>query len=186
MIEQKLNILESKYRKLSSTQQNDIESIISYLIDLVDESEPEKKSYLSEINKYLSNKIKREQKDKKPADIFQLRNILLRNRPFKSEYDDILQKLVWNILPELKYFTSIEKLSNFLGNYLHVDNKIDENIHKKIKNHKLKTKYGVVEEYKNIYDGFTKTKKQEALRELARGMFVIAHKDELSKYKELI
>lgn len=98
----------------------------------------------------------------------------------------MLQKLVWNILPELRHFKDLEKLGNFLGNYLHAEIEDDENIRERIKNHELKTKHDVVNEYRKIYTGFTARKQKKSLRELARGMFVVAHRDELAKFRELI
>ncbi len=186
MIENKLKKLQSEYKKLSSDQQKDVEKLISLLIDFINQSDSSKKSYFADINKYLSNKLKREKKKNKPLDIFQLRNLIIHNKPIESEYDKNLQNLVWDMLPELTYFKNIENLSNFLGNYLHVDVRDDNDIHEQIEKKKIKSKHDVIDEYRKLYEGFSKTKKKESLRELARGMFVVAQKDELFKFKELI
>lgn len=186
MLDDKLKKLESQYERLPEDRQKEIERLISFVIDFVNHDDRSKKSNISDINKYLLNKLRREKTKNKPLDIFHLRNLIIHNKPFESEYDKHLQNLVWYMLPELTYFKDATNLSNFLGNYLNVDIRDDNVIHEQIEKQMIKTKHEVVCEYKKLYDGFTNTKKKESLRELARGMFVGAQKDELRKYKGLI
>jgi len=188
MINKKLKILQDKFETLSVSEQKDFDKLLSYLIDLI-ESDSTNNNYIKDITKYLSKKIVREKSKNKPLDFSKLRNILVHGqykaeyREYEAEYNQKLDKIIWIILPELSYFKNLQNLSNFLGNYLNVNIREDEDIHNMITQQKLKTKEEVINAYRNLYSRFKGEKKMESLRELGRGVFVVATKQELNKFQ---
>jgi len=188
MINKKLKILQDKFETLSVSEQKDFDKLLSYLIDLI-ESDSTDNNYIKDITKYLSKKIVREKSKNKPLDFSKLRNILVHGqykaeyREYEAEYNQKLDKIIWIILPELSYFKNLQNLSNFLGNYLNVNIREDEDIHNMITQQKLKTKEEVINAYRNLYSRFKGEKKMESLRELGRGVFVVATKQELNKFQ---
>ncbi len=188
MINKKLKILQDKFETLSVSEQKDFDKLLSYLIDLI-ESDSTNNNYIKDITKYLSKKIVREKSKNKPLDFSKLRNILVHGqykaeyREYEAEYNQKLDKIIWIILPELSYFKNLQNLSNFLGNYLNVNIREDEDIHNMIRQQKLKTKEEVINAYRNLYSRFKGEKKMESLRELGRGVLVVATKQELNKFQ---
>jgi len=188
MINKKLKILQDKFETLSVSEQKDFDKLLSYLIDLI-ESDSTDNNYIKDITKYLSKKIVREKSKNKPLDFSKLRNILVHGqykaeyREYEAEYNQKLDKIIWIILPELSYFKNLQNLSNFLGNYLNVNIREDEDIHNMITQQKLKTKEEVINAYRNLYSRFKGEKKMESLRELGRGVLVVATKQELNKFQ---
>jgi len=188
MISKKLQILQDKYETLSVSEQKDFDKLLFYLINSI-ELNSINKNFIKDITTYLSKKFAREKSKNKPLDFSKLRNMLVhgQNEAEYREYEDYyhkkLDKIIWIILPELSHFKNLQNLSNFLGNYLDVNAKEDENIHDMIKHLKLKTKHEVVNAYRNLYSHFNGEKKIESLRELGRGVLVIATKKELDKFQ---
>jgi hypothetical protein len=186
MLDEQLKILGIEYKKLDPVAQNECEDIISKLIGFVEYSIQFKKPYLQEINKYLQKKSKRDQSKNEPLDnMSKVRNLLLRGKP-TSEHHNFLEPLVWNVLLRLDSFNELEKLCNFLGNYLQVDIKDDEKVRFQIKNKLLNNKDEVIFAYKKIYDNFPTEKQEYALRELGRGVFISLKGRELKQFNELI
>jgi hypothetical protein len=187
MINKKLKILQDKFETLSVSEQKDFDKLLSYLIDLIESDSTN--NNIRDITKYLSKKIVREKSENKPLDFSKLRNMLVHGqykaeyREYEAEYNQKLDKIVWIILPELSYFKNLQNLSNFLGNYLNVNIREDEDIHNMITQQKLKTKEEVINAYRNLYSRFKGEKKMESLRELGRGVLVVATKQELNKFQ---
>jgi hypothetical protein len=138
---------------------------------------------------YLSEKFTIDEFKNNPLDFYKLRELLVHGRnkakykKYKYYYHNILDKIIWIIIPELSYFKNLRNLSNFLGNFLNVNIKEDEYIKNMIIEHKLKTKEDVIDAYRNLYICFNEEKKLEVLRELGRGIFVVSTKEELKKFQ---
>jgi hypothetical protein len=116
------------------------EDIISKLISFVEYSIQFKKPYLQEINKYLSKKSQRDKSKNEPLDnMSKVRNLLLRGKA-TSAHHHFLEPLVWKVLLRQDRFKDLERLCNFLGNYLQVDIKDDEKVRHQIKNKLLNNK----------------------------------------------
>jgi hypothetical protein len=186
MLNQTVENLEMAYAKLSLVKQRQFEAVLLTLDKLIDMEVKHEKDYLKEINKYLSNKIKREKSNGQPLDIFKLKNLIHRKNQYPAvEYREKLETLLWAMLPELSYFEKREHLANFLGNCLRVDLKDDKKIHEKISHQALTTRQQVVESYKNLYQQFESERKHKALHELGRGVFTAATRKELTKFNKI-
>jgi len=115
-----------------------------------------------------------------------VRNLLLSGKPTSLAHHHFLEPLVWKVLLRLDRFSDLERLCNFLGNYLQVDIKDDEIIRSQVKNKSLNNKDKVIFAYKKVYDNYPTERKQFALRELGRGVFISLKGRELKQFNELI
>lgn len=185
MLNQTIERLEMTYGKLPLVKQEAFEAVLLTLDELIDLEVEHDKEYLKEVNKYLSNKIKREKGNERPLDIFKLKNLICYKKRYPTEYHDQLETLLCALLPEMSYFKKIDNLANFLGNCLRVDLKDDKEIHKKISHQELTTRQQVVESYQNLYRQFELEKQYKALYELARSALLVATRKELTKFNEI-
>jgi hypothetical protein len=186
MLDEQLKKLGIEYQKLDPVAQKECEDIISKLIGFVEYSIQFKKPYLQEINKYLHKKSNRDKSKYEPLDnMSKVRNLLLRGKP-TSEHHNFLEPLVWKVLFRLDSFNDLERLCNFLGNYLQVDIKDDEKVRLQIKNQLLNNKDEVILAYKKLYDNFPREKQEYALRELGRGVFITLKGRKLKPFNELL
>jgi len=184
MLNQTVENLEMVSAKLSLVKQREFEAVLWALNKLINMEVKHEKDYLKEVNKYLSNKIKREKNNEQPLDIFKLKNLIRHKKQYQVEYHEKLEALLWAMLPELSYFEKLDNLANFLGNCLRVDLPDDKKIHEKISHQELTTRQQVVESYKSLYRQFELKRKHKALHELAQGVFTAATRKELTKFNQ--
>lgn len=185
MLNQTLENLEMAYAKLSLVKQREFEAVLLTLDKLIDMEIKHDKDYLKEVNKYLSNKIKREKSNGQPLNIFKLKSLIRYKKQYPTEYHEKLETLLCAMLPELSYFKKLDNLANFLGNSLPVDLKDDKEIHEKISHQELTTRQQVVESYQSLYQQFELEKQHKALHKLGRGVFTVATRKELTKFNKI-
>jgi len=107
------------------------------------------------------------------ANLFKLKEFVLKKRKSPLEIDNILYCHVWHLIPEISSFKDVNELDNFLSYTLH------SNIKKPASYAQSKDK--LVEWYRNAFDAMDQDAKQTVFNDLARRIFATATKEDFSR-----